>query len=114
MSLADKFPGGAAALERLLTNIELAAVGSDNPGIPAHMAALEKREPEEYERFINFCRVLVALGRKEGTEQGHEPWSLAQMDRAYRNSPALHKDVATLAAWCRVVRAIEAMQGVTG
>lgn len=41
-------------------------------------------------------------------------WTEAQHERAYRNSPELHKDVKSLAAFRRVAKKIAAMYGITG
>ena len=41
-------------------------------------------------------------------------WTEAQHERAYRNSPELHKDVKSLAAFKRVAKEIAAMYGITG
>ncbi len=41
-------------------------------------------------------------------------WTEAEHKRAYRNSPELHKDVKTLAAFKRVAKEIAAMYGITG
>jgi hypothetical protein len=41
-------------------------------------------------------------------------WTEAQHERAYRNSPGLHKDVKSLAAFKRVAKEIAAMYGITG
>ena len=40
-------------------------------------------------------------------------WTEAQHERAYRNSPELHKDVKSLAAFKRVAKEIAAMYGIT-
>jgi hypothetical protein len=40
-------------------------------------------------------------------------WNEAQHERAYRNSPELHKDVTSLAAFKRVAKEIAAMYGIT-
>ena len=39
-------------------------------------------------------------------------WTEAQHERAYRNSPELHKDVKSLAAFKRVAKEIAAMYGI--
>ena len=39
-------------------------------------------------------------------------WTEAQHERAYRNSPKLHKDVKSLAAFKRVAKEIAAMYGI--
>ena len=41
-------------------------------------------------------------------------WTEAQHERAYRNSPELHKDVKSLAAFKRVAKEIAAMYGIKG
>jgi hypothetical protein len=40
-------------------------------------------------------------------------WTEAQHERAYRNSPELHKDVKSLAAFKRVAKEVAAMYGIT-
>jgi len=40
-------------------------------------------------------------------------WTEAQHERAYRNSPDLHKDVKSLAAFKRVAKEIAVMYGIT-
>jgi hypothetical protein len=41
-----------------------------------------------------------------------KPWTDAQTLRAWRNSPALHKDCPNAAAWARLALAIEQMHGI--
>jgi len=54
-----------------------------------------------------------ALAKQEHDEPvAIKVWTDAQHERAYRNSPELHKDVQSLAAFKRVAKAVAAMYGI--
>lgn len=62
---------------------------------------------------IVFARKLLAAASSQPVREPLGPWNSRQVERMYRNSPELHKDVKTLAAFTRVARAIEAAHGIT-
>ena len=62
---------------------------------------------EELERLVELARADERAQRKPLTV-----WTEAQHERAYRNSPEMHEDVQSLAAFKRVAKEIAAMYGI--
>ena len=53
-----------------------------------------------------------AIQQESKPQPWSKQWTGAQHERAYRNSPELHKDLKSLAAFKRVAKEIAAMYGI--
>ncbi len=71
-------------------------------------------DPEETIRKLKakVTRLEKALADQPAQRKPLTLWTEAQHERAYRNSPDLHKDVKSLAAFKRVAKEIAAMYGI--
>lgn len=80
---------------------------------------------DDANELLHQLRILLAAARSQPTTEESlvvagaqpvreplTPWNSRQVERMYRNSPELHKDVKTLAAFTRVARAIESAHGI--
>jgi hypothetical protein len=88
--------------------------------IDAMKQALEALElhGKQYPHMVKgYCLdAIESLEQAIKQESKPQPWSKqwtdAQHERAYRNSPELHKDLKSLAAFKRVAKEIAAMYGI--
>ncbi len=71
---------------------------------------------DEIQRLIALVRAQqITIDKLEQALAAPVPltlWTEAQHERAYRNSPELHKDVKSLAAFKRVAKEVAAMYGI--
>lgn len=67
--------------------------------------------PDGHSGQYTYEQIGSLFSLDEQAEQEPVAWTDAQISRAFKNSPELHKDVTSFTAFKRVVKAIEAMHG---
>lgn len=92
----------------------LDALYTTPPAAPVPDAITGDDESPEYRTGWNECRetMLHMLTTRPAAPVQKTVWTEAQHERAYRNSPELHKDVKSLAAFKRVAKEIASMYGI--
>jgi hypothetical protein len=92
-------------------------VDKDDPQCCIGSMAFDEHELKAFEALVRADEREQALAAQPAPTVQQKPWSKqwteAQHERAYRNSPELHKDVKSLAAFKRVAKSIAAMYGIT-
>ncbi len=78
----------------------------------------EDGAPEYIIEAITAIKAALAQDEASSSRAAQEPvaltlWTEAQHERAYHNSPELHKDVKSFASFKRVAKEIAAMYGIT-
>ena len=67
-----------------------------------------------FSQHYTTTKLEAAIAASPATPVVREPFSKAQLHRLYANSPELHKDAASEAAFTRIVQLTEAAHGITG